>query len=245
VAHSYWKTGSPAPRRPSVVWPSLGQVLRQLGLIALVGVLWGGVLAGYLRVTATQAQGPLAAGPATAAAVAAPTDTLTLPATHTPALAEASATPVPPTHTPTPAASDTPAVATPEPTKVEIASSTPEPSPTPTPEPSPVPTETPTVAPTLAAPAGTSFAQDVLPIFERRCVKCHGGERTEEGLVLKTYADVMAGSVNGPVIEPGNAVDSYLVEQITSGKMPKRGPRLLPAEIQAISDWIDAGAPDN
>jgi hypothetical protein len=90
-----------------------------------------------------------------------------------------------------------------------------------------------------------SFSGDVLPILQRRCVKCHGGEKTEEGLILKTYAAVMAGSWNGPVIEPGSAADSFLVEQIVSGKMPKNGPRLLPAEIRNISDWIDAGAPDN
>jgi len=90
-----------------------------------------------------------------------------------------------------------------------------------------------------------SFAGDVLPILQRRCVKCHGGEKTEEGLILRTYADAMAGSWNGPVIEPGSAEGSFLVEQIVSGKMPKREPRLLPSEIQAISDWIDAGALDN
>jgi mono/diheme cytochrome c family protein len=94
-------------------------------------------------------------------------------------------------------------------------------------------------------PSGVSFAQDVLPIFERSCVKCHGGEKTEEGLVLKTYADVIAGSNNGTVIEPGDAEGSYLVQQVVRGKMPKEGPRLSPEEIQTISDWITAGAPDN
>jgi hypothetical protein len=48
----------------------------------------------------------------------------------------------------------------------------------------------------------------VLPIFTSVCVKCHGGEKTEEALVLKTYADVMKGSDNGLVIEPGKSADS-------------------------------------
>jgi hypothetical protein len=90
-----------------------------------------------------------------------------------------------------------------------------------------------------------SFANEVLPILENRCVNCHGGEETNEGLVLKTYADLLAGSDNGPVIVPGNSAESYLVELITAGKMPKRGPRLLPAEVRLISEWIDAGAFDN
>jgi hypothetical protein len=76
-------------------------------------------------------------------------------------------------------------------------------------------------------------------------VNCHGGEKTQQGLVLKSHADVLAGSWNGPVVEPGNSEKSYLVELIVSGKMPKKGPRLLPAEIQIIKDWINAGAPDN
>ena len=124
-----------------------------------------------------------------------------------------------------------------------------------TPSPTPSPTLRPTPMDTLSPPAETplptvatdevGFAKDVLPILTNRCVKCHGGERTEEGLVLKSSADVMAGSWNGPVIEPGSADDSYLIEQIVSGEMPKRAPRLLPAQIRFIIDWVNAGAPDN
>ena len=90
-----------------------------------------------------------------------------------------------------------------------------------------------------------SFANDISKILQNRCVKCHGGERTEEGLVLTTYADVLAGSWNGPVVVPGSAEDSYLVEQVGSGDMPKRAPRLLPGDIRFIVDWINAGAPNN
>ena len=46
------------------------------------------------------------------------------------------------------------------------------------------------------------------PSFESRCINCHGGDRTEKGLVLKTYTDLMAGSENGPVVTPGDAADS-------------------------------------
>ncbi len=55
----------------------------------------------------------------------------------------------------------------------------------------------------------------------------------------------MAGSMNGPVIEPGNVENSYLIEQIVTGKMPKKEPRLLPAEIRLITAWVEAGAPNN
>ncbi|RME74138.1 MAG: hypothetical protein D6784_10610, partial [Chloroflexi bacterium] len=95
------------------------------------------------------------------------------------------------------------------------------------------------------------FTGDVFPIFERRCIKCHGGEkpegglRIEEGLDMRSYEALMQGSINGPVVEPGNADASYLVELIMKGEMPKKEPRLLPGEIRTIVDWINAGAPDN
>ena len=104
------------------------------------------------------------------------------------------------------------------------------------------PTETPTEEPALAA---ISFAADVLPILESRCVNCHGGRETEEGLVLRTYDEVMAGSDNGPVIVPGDIAGSYLVELITKLEMPKRGPKLTPVQIQIITDWVAAGAQNN
>ena len=76
-------------------------------------------------------------------------------------------------------------------------------------------------------------------------MKCHGSEEVKEGLSLKTYAEVMQGSDNGAVIVPGDSANSLLVQQVENGKMPKRGPKLLPKQIQAIVAWINAGAPDN
>jgi len=76
-------------------------------------------------------------------------------------------------------------------------------------------------------------------------VKCHGGEEVNEGLVLKTYAEIMAGSNNGPVIAPGDPGNSLLIDLITQGKMPKKGPKLLPGEIRIITNWVAAGAANN
>jgi mono/diheme cytochrome c family protein len=98
-----------------------------------------------------------------------------------------------------------------------------------------------------AAPAGASvsFATDILPMLESRCVSCHGGDRTEKGLSLKSYSDAMAGSERGAVITPGDADNSVLADMVISQKMPKRGPKLTPSQIQLIVDWINQGALDN
>lgn len=102
-------------------------------------------------------------------------------------------------------------------------------------------------SPTAGAATGVtvSFANDVLPILESRCVNCHGGDRTEEGLSVRTYSDLLAGSKNGAVVIPSDADHSKLVELILNGKMPKRGPKLTPPQVQLIVDWINQGAVDN
>ena len=90
-----------------------------------------------------------------------------------------------------------------------------------------------------------SFANDVMPIFINSCNKCHGLEQIKEGLDMRTYETLMKGSFNGSVITPGNADDSFLVQQLLDGEMPKRGPKLTTEQIQIIIDWVNAGAINN
>ena len=96
-----------------------------------------------------------------------------------------------------------------------------------------------------ASRSGVSFATDVKPILESRCGTCHMGEFTSADLHMDTYESLMAGSQDGPVIVPGSAKKSLLVQKISAGEMPKRGPKLTPVQIQIIVDWINAGAPNN
>ena len=102
--------------------------------------------------------------------------------------------------------------------------------------------------PSTEAPAQlatVSFANDILPILQNRCRNCHGGNRTEEGLVLLSYADVLKGSDNGLIVTPGNADTSLLVEVLVNQDMPKRGPKLTPDQVQLFIDWVNQGALDN
>lgn len=100
---------------------------------------------------------------------------------------------------------------------------------------------------TGAAPSNKniSYASDVRPILESRCAKCHMGEFVSEGLDMGTYETLMAGSQNGPVIVPGSASDSLIIQKLLAGEMPKRGPKLTPVQIQILTDWINAGALNN
>ena len=93
--------------------------------------------------------------------------------------------------------------------------------------------------------ADISYSKDVYPILKSRCGKCHMGSFTSKNLNMETYDSLMAGSQNGAVIVAGNAKESLLARKILKGEMPKRGPKLTPAQVQIIIDWINAGAPNN
>jgi hypothetical protein len=61
---------------------------------------------------------------------------------------------------------------------------------------------------------------------------------------LDSYANVLSGGDNGPLLVPGNSSDpsAILVPQMESGHQDApHGTNI----IQQIKDWIDAGAPNN
>lgn len=260
-----WKTGGVPTRPRPVQWPSVGQILGQFVTVVIVSVLWGAALFGFLSMTG-KSQAVAQAERDEAVQSIEVKDEVTITPTSSPTTAP-SDTPTQ-TATSTQAATSTPTEVTNKPVTSTIAAAqkspeataTPQPTASPTPIPTDPPPATPTnppVEPTEVPPSdtaeaeiGVSFANDVMPVFERRCIKCHGGTndgelRVEEGLDLTTYELMMAGSYNGPVVEPGDVENSYLIEQIVKGEMPKKEPRLLPREIKIITDWVKAGAPNN
>jgi len=92
-----------------------------------------------------------------------------------------------------------------------------------------------------------SYSNEIQPIFNVNCIGCHGGSG---GLTLTSYNTLMAGnSDHGPVVEPGNGFNSYIVRKlegrnITGSPMPQGG-ALTQTQIQSISTWIDEGAKNN
>ncbi len=100
-------------------------------------------------------------------------------------------------------------------------------------------------------PDTVSFAKDILPIFEKRCAKCHGAEdengevRTEVSLNLLEYERVMVGSEFGTVIEAGDPDGSFLLDMIIAGDMPEEGDKVPEEEIALIRAWVEAGALNN
>jgi hypothetical protein len=91
---------------------------------------------------------------------------------------------------------------------------------------------------------------DALPIFQMRCVVCHGKRKQEGGLDLRTQASRFKGGVSGPAIVPGHPEQSVLSKRVTSGEMPP--PKLWEeyfvrppseTEVETLRQWIANGAP--
>src|SRR5258708_21566246 len=85
-----------------------------------------------------------------------------------------------------------------------------------------------------------TFQHDVLPMFEQRCIACHGA-KASGGLDLRTLASVMSGGTNGKVVEPGKPDASRLWKMIDSGAMPMGSKSLSLEEKNLVREWIEKG----
>jgi mono/diheme cytochrome c family protein len=99
-----------------------------------------------------------------------------------------------------------------------------------------------------------SFAADVKPVLDQYCLECHqpGGRGFEaSGFSMATYADMLKGADNGPMIVPGDSLGSNLVVLMEgradpSIKMPHGSTdKVAQYQIEKIKAWIDQGAKDN
>jgi hypothetical protein len=89
-----------------------------------------------------------------------------------------------------------------------------------------------------------SFNQDILPILEANCLKCHGTAMQLSKLNLSSQELAMKGGATGAAIVPGHAEESKLyrlVAGLDKPRMPMNG-ELSAAQIATIKNWIDQGA---
>ncbi len=100
-----------------------------------------------------------------------------------------------------------------------------------------------------------SFNHHILPLFEKKCLECHGAPyvrnsrtiKPKAGLRLDTYEWVIKGNLDGMIVTPGDHTDSTLYSVVTLDKedpeiMPPKGGPLVEDEITMIKRWILEGA---
>jgi mono/diheme cytochrome c family protein len=101
--------------------------------------------------------------------------------------------------------------------------------------------------------AAVDFSDEVLPILKARCVECHqdpaknAGKRAKGGLRLDGKHWILQGTKSGPVIVAGAPLKSTLIELVAlddddPDRMPPKGDKLTPTEIDTLSRWVAEGA---
>ena len=99
-----------------------------------------------------------------------------------------------------------------------------------------------------ATPQGrVSYDRDIKPLLTDRCYACHGNGVKLGDFAIDSREGILTGGSTHPVVVPGQGARSYLIKmvsgQIPGQIMPARGPRLSPAQIGLLRDWIDQGLP--
>jgi len=100
-----------------------------------------------------------------------------------------------------------------------------------------------------------SYQDDVVPIVESRCIKCHsppdGTGYTTTGLEMGSYESLMQGTAYGQVIVAGDSRRSML-NMLVEGRageqqcMPHYEENALePEQIETLRRWVNQGALDN
>ena len=92
-----------------------------------------------------------------------------------------------------------------------------------------------------------SFSEQIRPIFNDRCVQCHGGVKQEAGLSLIFRERALSTLESGNrAIVPGKPNKSSLYHRIVSDdpeiRMPFDDHALQPEQIDVIRNWIKDGA---
>jgi len=96
----------------------------------------------------------------------------------------------------------------------------------------------PTEAP--AASTGTTVTYDgnIAALLNAKCIMCHKGDSAPGKLDMSTYANLMKGGEEGPVVTPGNSASSVLISVQSS----PHAINLTANELTLFKQWIDSGA---
>ena len=97
------------------------------------------------------------------------------------------------------------------------------------------------------ASADVDFRQQIQPLLENACVRCHGADSAKGGLRLDTKAGFLKGGKHGPVIDAKDYTKSDLLRRIS---LPRDHSDIMPQETEPLSgphknwltDWVRTGA---
>ena len=91
------------------------------------------------------------------------------------------------------------------------------------------------------------FNTQVKPIFNKKCISCHGGVKAKAGFSLLFREEALAPTESGkPAIIPGDPEGSECIKRLThedpEERMPYKHEPLSTEEIDLLSRWVKQGA---
>lgn len=79
-------------------------------------------------------------------------------------------------------------------------------------------------------------------LLDGRCSGCHGAPEYKADMDLSTYAGLMAGGKNGPLLDRDNPAASLLIQR--QSEDDAHPGQMLADELEAFQNWIAAGLPE-
>ncbi len=102
---------------------------------------------------------------------------------------------------------------------------------------------------TALDPEKSVFVGVIAPIFEAKCVSCHGAEKQKGKLAMHTLEALLKGGDSGePVYLAGKSAESLMMKRIAlpmdddEHMPPAKKTQLTEKEIKVLAWWINAGA---
>lgn len=89
-----------------------------------------------------------------------------------------------------------------------------------------------------------TYSENVLPVVEANCSKCHNPDKKKADLDLTTYQGALKGSGSGEVVNSGNVEGSKLWKAVTHAEepfMPPNRPKLDQKDLDVFRKWIAGG----
>lgn len=90
-----------------------------------------------------------------------------------------------------------------------------------------------------------NFSQEIKPMLEASCIKCHGRGRDRGGYRIDSRETTIQGGHGGEAIVPGKSAESYLIELVMGfdpdNVMPQKGTKLTREQVGLLRAWIDQG----
>lgn len=82
------------------------------------------------------------------------------------------------------------------------------------------------------------YSTTIAPIMTTYCTRCHRAGRTDGGVNVDGYSELLAHVNNGSLL-------GSIRHEAGFNPMPTSGSKIPACDIQKITAWIDGGAPNN